>query len=107
MFACLSFFSMTLIPHPLLCVEEPENRLYPSLMGELAEEFESYASRGGQVFASTHSPDFLNSVPLKSLFVLTKEKGVSAVRNAADFEQIGNLYDAGDTTRMVVAGRRV
>jgi predicted ATPase len=34
-------------PHPLLCVEEPENQLYPQLMGELAEEFRSYANRGG------------------------------------------------------------
>ena len=53
-------------PHPLLCVEEPENQLYPSLMEELAEEFQSYASRGGQVFVSTHSPDFLNAVPVRS-----------------------------------------
>ena len=33
-------------PHPLLCVEEPENQLYPSLLRELAEEFASYAHRG-------------------------------------------------------------
>ncbi len=25
-------------PHPLLCVEEPENQLYPKLLYELAEE---------------------------------------------------------------------
>ncbi len=36
-------------PHPLLCVEEPENQLYPSLLVELAEEFCSYAEQGGQV----------------------------------------------------------
>ena len=48
-------------PHPLLCVEEPENQLYPTLLWELAEEFRSYANRGGQVFVSTHSPDFLNA----------------------------------------------
>lgn len=35
-------------PHPLLCVEEPENQLYPSLMLELAEEFRSYSNRGGR-----------------------------------------------------------
>jgi predicted ATPase len=83
-------------PHPLLCVEEPENQLYPSLMGELAEEFEAYARRGGQVFVSTHSPDFLNSVPLKSLFVLTKSNGLTSIRSAADFEPIPNLIEAGD-----------
>ena len=49
-------------PHPLLCVEEPENQLYPTLMAELAEEFRLYAGRGGQVLVSTHSPDFLNAV---------------------------------------------
>jgi len=30
-------------PHPLLCVEEPENQLYPALLTELAEEFRDYA----------------------------------------------------------------
>ena len=34
-------------PHPLLCVEEPGNQLYPTLLLELAEEFRSYAHRGG------------------------------------------------------------
>ncbi|MDJ0844333.1 MAG: AAA family ATPase [Crocosphaera sp.] len=48
-------------PHPLLCVEEPENQLYPLLLQELAEEFEAYTRLEGQVFVSTHSPDFLNS----------------------------------------------
>ena len=45
-------------PHLLLAVEEPENQLYPELLTELAEEFRDYARRGGQVFVSTHSPDF-------------------------------------------------
>lgn len=49
-------------PFPLLAVEEPENQLYPELLPELAEEFRSYAERGGQVFVSTHSPDFLNAL---------------------------------------------
>jgi predicted ATPase len=83
-------------PHPLLCVEEPENQLYPSLMPELSEEFEKYARRGGQVFVSTHSPDFLNAVPLESLLVLTKESGLSLIRKATEFSQIANMISAGD-----------
>ncbi len=83
-------------PHPLLCVEEPENQLYPSLMEDLAEEFQDYASRGGQVFVSTHSPDFLNAVPIKSLFILSKENGLTIVRKASAFEQIANMVEAGD-----------
>jgi len=83
-------------PHPLLCVEEPENQLYPSLLHELAEEFASYAHRGGQVFVSTHSPDFLNAVPLDSIFWLIKEKGVTKIQKATDNETLKNLVAAGD-----------
>jgi predicted ATPase len=83
-------------PHPLLCVEEPENQLYPSLLRELAEEFASYADRGGQVFVSTHSPDFLNAVPLESIFWLTKEQGLTKISKATDDETLINLVQAGD-----------
>jgi predicted ATPase len=83
-------------PHPLLCVEEPENQLYPSLLHELAEEFASYARRGGQVFVSTHSPDFLNAVPLESIFWLTKEQGLTKISKATDDETLINLVQAGD-----------
>jgi len=83
-------------PHPLLCVEEPENQLYPSLLHELSEEFASYAHRGGQVFVSTHSPDFLNAVPLDSIYWLIKEKGVTKIQKATDNETLKNLVAAGD-----------
>ncbi|NEP59480.1 MAG: AAA family ATPase [Symploca sp. SIO2G7] len=83
-------------PHPLLCVEEPENQLYPSLLRELAEEFASYAHRGGQVFVSTHSPDFLNAVPLDSIFWLMKNQGITKIQKAADSETLRNLVEAGD-----------
>ena len=83
-------------PHPLLCVEEPENQLYPSLLGELAEEFESYSRRGGQVFVSTHSPDFLNQVPLGSIYVLTKQAGFTNAVRARDMPNIAAFIKAGD-----------
>ena len=66
-------------PHKILCVEEPENQLYPRLMNILAEEFEEYARRGGQVFVSTHSPQFLNAIPVESLFFIEKHEGVSKI----------------------------
>lgn len=83
-------------PHPLLCVEEPENQLYPTLLHELAEEFASYAHRGGQVFVSTHSPDFLNAVPLDSIYWLIKEKGVTKIQKATDQDTVKKLVAAGD-----------
>lgn len=62
-------------PYPLLAVEEPENQLYPELLPELAEEFRTYARRGGQVFISSHSPDFLNALTLDEIYCLRKENG--------------------------------
>lgn len=83
-------------PHPLLCVEEPENQLYPKLLFELAEEFREYAQRGGQVFVSTHSPDFLNACKIDEVFWLVKDKGYTAVRRAADDPQIKAYMEDGD-----------
>jgi predicted ATPase len=57
-------------PHPLLCIEEPENFLHPDLLLQLCEEIRSYAERGGQVFVSTHSPDFVNGLNVEELFCL-------------------------------------
>jgi predicted ATPase len=82
-------------PHPLLCIEEPENQLYPSLLEELAEEFASY-SRDGQVFVSTHSPDFLNAVELDNIFWLEKQEGTTKVYRASDQEVLKTLYQEGD-----------
>jgi len=84
------------VPHPLLCVEEPENQLYPKLLWELAEEFRSYANRGSQVFVSTHSPDFLNAVNVDEVFLLVKQKGYTQIKAAKDDEQVVAFMEAGD-----------
>ncbi len=83
-------------PHPLLCIEEPENQLYPSLLLELVEEFREYARQGGQVMASTHSPDLLNAADLDEVFWLQKEAGYARILRARDDEQVRALVEAGD-----------
>lgn len=83
-------------PHPLLCVEEPENQLYPSLLWDLAEEFRSYGELGGQVFVTTHSPDFLNAVHLGEVFWLVKQGGYTSVHRAKDDAQLKAYVDEGD-----------
>ena len=83
-------------PHPLLCIEEPENQLYPTLMSELAEEFRDYAQRGGQVMVSTHSPDLLNAIRLEEVFWLVKKDGLSEIRRAQDDEQVKRYMEEGD-----------
>lgn len=83
-------------PHPLLCVEEPENQLYPKLLWELAEEFRAYANRGGQVFVSTHSPEFLNATRLEEVFWLVKKDGYTEVKRGKDDEQLAAYMAQGD-----------
>jgi predicted ATPase len=83
-------------PHPLLCIEEPENQLYPTLMSELAEEFRDYARRGGQVMVSTHSPDLLNAVRLEEVLWLVKKDGLSEIRRAKDDPQVRRYMEQGD-----------
>ena len=83
-------------PHTLLCVEEPENQLYPQLLGELAEEFRLYSSTGGQVFISTHSPDFLNAGDLDELYYMIKNDGFTQIYKASDNKLIRELYEGGD-----------
>jgi len=83
-------------PHPLLCIEEPENQLYPTLMGELAEEFRDYARRGGQVMVSTHSPDLLNAARLEEVIWLVKKDGLTEIRRAQDDPQVTRYMEQGD-----------
>lgn len=83
-------------PHPLLAIEEPENQLYPELLYELVEEFRDYARRGGQVFVSTHCPDFLNRARLEEIYWLVKKDGFAEVRRASESELLRNLTAEGD-----------
>ena len=84
------------LPHPLLCIEEPENQLYPKVLWELAEEFRSYSERGGQVFVSSHSPDFLNAVQLDEVYWLTKKSGMTEIVRARDDKQLQAFINQGD-----------
>ncbi len=83
-------------PHPLLCIEEPENQLYPTLLVELLEEFRLYARKGGQVFVTSHSPDLLNGARPEEVFWLSKRDGYSTVYRASHDEKIMALCKAGD-----------
>jgi predicted ATPase len=82
--------------HPLLCVEEPENYLHVELLRELAEEFREYSRKGGQVFISTHSPDFVNALYPEELFWLKKNKGQTTIEKASANADIVALYREGD-----------
>ncbi|MCI0515168.1 AAA family ATPase [candidate division KSB1 bacterium] len=78
-------------PHPLLCIEEPENFLYFDLLPQLGEELREYAGRGGQVFIATHAPDFVNALQPEELFFLVKTHGFSTIKAAVDDEMVRQL----------------
>lgn len=82
--------------HALLCVEEPENQLYQQLLSELAEEFRLYSVNEGQVFISTHSPDFLDAVELDELYCLVKNNGFTEIKKASNNDLIKSLFESGD-----------
>ena len=84
-------------PHPLLCVEEPENQIYPNLLTELLEEFRIYGNTGGgQVFITSHSPDLLNAAEPAEVFWLTKKDGYTQVHAAGDDAMIQAQYAEGN-----------
>ncbi len=66
----------------LLLLEEPENYLHPqgkrALEGELLKFVEECSDGERQVILSTHSPEFLRSVELKSLVRVYKKPGSTA-----------------------------
>lgn len=78
-------------PHPLLCIEEPENFLHPDLLLQLCEEIREYSERGGQVFVSTHSPDFVNGLQLDELFFIVKDAGFSRIKAGKEDELVKEL----------------
>ena len=83
-------------PHPLLCIEEPENQLYPNLLIELLDEFRLYTRNGGQVFISSHSPDLLNGAKPEEVYWLAKDKGYTTINRASERPEIVVLYEEGD-----------
>jgi predicted ATPase len=78
-------------PHPLLCIEEPENFLHPDLLLQLCEEIREYSEKGGQVFVSSHSPDFVNGLTIEELFFLEKENGYTTIKSAKDDDLVKEL----------------
>lgn len=84
------------MPHPLLCVEEPENQLYPSLLPELLEEFRLYAKKDGQVFITSHSPDLINAAELSEVYWLHKEEGYTKINRAIDDPRVKAQFEEGN-----------
>jgi predicted ATPase len=62
--------------------------LHPDILPELCEEIRGYADRGGQIFVSTHSPDFVNGVRIEELYILEKENGYTQIKAVRDNKMV-------------------
>lgn len=82
-------------PPPFIGIEEPENFLHPRLLQELAEECRA-ATAHTQVFATTHSPFFLNGLRPQEVRVLWRdERGGTRAQRACDLPGVLEFVDNG------------
>ena len=85
-------------PAPLIGIEEPENGLYPQLLGKLAAEFSAYAEQPGgpQILVTTHSQNFVDALSPEEVWILDKgADGFSRLLRTADIRGVPELYEAG------------
>lgn len=100
----LKYFTYLLLledpePHSLVCIEEPENGLYPQLLEALGHEFRDYASArtaDSQVFITTHQPFLLNAFNTDEVWILEKQPdGFARISRASNNELARQMADAG------------
>lgn len=85
-------------PRQLVFIEEPENGLYHHYLADLAEEMRKNVGTGfsKQLFVTTHSPFFVNSLEPDDVWVLKKEEdGFSTARRASDYNFVKELTEEG------------
>jgi len=85
-------------PRQLVFIEEPENGLYHHYLADLAEEMRKNVGTGysKQLFVTTHSPFFVNSLAPEDVWVLKKEgDGFSNAQRASDYEFVKELTEEG------------
>ncbi len=84
-------------PPPLIGIEEPENFLHPRLLPELSEECRK-AAEHSQLFVTTHSPFFVNSVRAEEVRVLYREAdGYTNVHRVSDMPGIKEFLKEGSS----------
>ena len=86
-------------PPPFLCIEEPENGLYPRLLEELAHELREHATaskNGTQVFVTTHQPYFVDALEPEEVWILEKSlDGFATIRRASESGMVKNMVVEG------------
>jgi predicted ATPase len=86
-------------PPPLICIEEPENGLYPKLLETLARDIRARATgadNAPQIIVTTHQPYFVDALSPEEVWILEKgADGFSIIRRASDIELVRNMVAEG------------
>jgi predicted ATPase len=86
-------------PPSLICIEEPENGLYPKLLEVLTQEFRAHATGANnapQIIVTTHQPYFVDGLSPEEVRILEKgADGFSTIRRASDIELVRNMVAEG------------
>ena len=84
---------------PFICIEEPENGLYYTLLPFLVEEFREHTKtreKASQVFVTTHQPCLVDALDPDELWILEKgEKGFAKIKRADEFKFVKNMKEEG------------
>ena len=89
-------------PKSLLSVEEPELTIHPGALGVLSDILLE-ASRRTQLLLTTHSPDLISRLPVKSLRAVEKVDGVTLINEIDETQRKAieqRLFSAGDLLRL-------
>jgi predicted ATPase len=98
----LKFFAYLLLledpdPPPFICIEEPENGLYPKLLEGLMTEFRALTlkeSHNSQIFLTTHQPYVIDSLNPNEVWMIRKgADGFAVVQRASDNPLVANLSE--------------
>jgi predicted ATPase len=77
-------------PPPLLCIEEIENGLDPRTLNLIVEEIHRATQSGKtQVICTTHSPYFLDLLPLSSIIVVERDESGQPTFTRPDEKALG------------------
>lgn len=83
-------------PHPLLCIEEPENGLYVQLFEPFIQELKRHTSqrKDFQAFVTTHQPYLVDALVPEEVWILKKgEDGFTSVSRASDMPLVPSLVE--------------
>ncbi len=82
-------------PPQFVGIEEPENFLHPRLLPDLAEECRK-ATEGSQLFATTHSPFFINALKPEEVRALYRDvQGYTQAVRVSDIQGVPEFVEAG------------